>query len=223
MSKIKLKIELSLSFYNGVHIGGGKGSGFIDSLVLKDYKGNPYIPGSSLKGRIRYNYALLINSFSGIGTLCGFTGASNKNVLSCNCDVCKLFGGRGNNPGMLYFQDLKLKDSNTNKNALYSVRTGIQIDRFSNVVKDKALFTLETSGISENNPFVGFIEGYIDEKDYKQQIILLYTAIKMIESLGGNQSRGFGWISNNSTVKIFVDDKLIDDSTLEKWGECIEI
>lgn len=49
---IKCKIEAQ----TGLHIGEGNNSleiGGIDNAVVKDAKGRPYIPGSSLKGKMR--------------------------------------------------------------------------------------------------------------------------------------------------------------------------
>ena len=60
----KLVLEGELHCETGLHIGAGKGSleiGGADNPVVKDAFGRPYIPGSSLRGRIR---ALLEQSSS---------------------------------------------------------------------------------------------------------------------------------------------------------------
>src|ERR1043165_3949597 len=52
----KLILEGNISCQTGLHIGAGKGSleiGGADNPVVKDAFGLPYIPGSSLRGRIR--------------------------------------------------------------------------------------------------------------------------------------------------------------------------
>jgi len=52
----KLIIEGELHCETGLHIGAGKGSleiGGADNPVIKDSFGRPYVPGSSLRGRIR--------------------------------------------------------------------------------------------------------------------------------------------------------------------------
>ncbi len=52
----KLVLEGELACETGLHIGAGKGSleiGGADNPVIKDAFGMPYIPGSSLRGRIR--------------------------------------------------------------------------------------------------------------------------------------------------------------------------
>jgi len=60
----KLILEGELHCETGLHIGAGKGSleiGGSDNPVVKDAHGHPYIPGSSLRGRIRS----LLEQFSG--------------------------------------------------------------------------------------------------------------------------------------------------------------
>ena len=60
----KLILEGQLHCETGLHIGAGKGSleiGGADNPVVKDASGRPYIPGSSLRGKIRS----LLEQFSG--------------------------------------------------------------------------------------------------------------------------------------------------------------
>jgi len=52
----KLILDGEITCQTGLHIGGGKGSldiGGADNPVVKDAYGMPYIPGSSLRGRLR--------------------------------------------------------------------------------------------------------------------------------------------------------------------------
>jgi len=52
----KLILEGELLCESGLHVGAGKGSleiGGADNPVVKDAQGRPYVPGSSLRGRIR--------------------------------------------------------------------------------------------------------------------------------------------------------------------------
>src|SRR5882724_11031721 len=52
----KLIVEADLACESGLHIGAGKGSmeiGGADNPVVKDAFGRPYVPGSSLRGKLR--------------------------------------------------------------------------------------------------------------------------------------------------------------------------
>ena len=196
-----------MNFYNGMFIGGGKGTGLIDSFVLKDYNNKPYIPGSTVKGKVKHNYTMLVNSF----------------LEERDFHISQIFGQGGNSQGTLYFEDLKLQDNCISDKYLYDTRTGILVNRYNNQVKDQALFQYEVSGISEEQKFAGGIEGYIDKESYKKQIILLYTAIRMVETIGGNQSRGLGWLGEDCQVKIYLDNRYIDEDALRNWGDEVEV
>src|SRR6201988_2215846 len=52
----KLILSADLNWGSGLHIGAGKGSleiGGADNPVVKDAFGRPYVPGSSLRGKLR--------------------------------------------------------------------------------------------------------------------------------------------------------------------------
>ena len=52
----KLILEGEMQCLTGLHVGAGKGSleiGGSDNAVVKDAFGRPYVPGSSLRGKIR--------------------------------------------------------------------------------------------------------------------------------------------------------------------------
>lgn len=54
--KGKLIIQGRITACTGLHIGGGPAGldiGGVDNAVIKDHEGKPYIPGSSLKGKMR--------------------------------------------------------------------------------------------------------------------------------------------------------------------------
>lgn len=103
---LKYKIKLK----TGLHIGGSKDSieiGGIDNPVIKlkvfKFQDNllsdvPYIPGSSLKGKIRN----LLELSEGIPFKRFQEGETSPEKIGepCNCgkcDICKLFGIGGNN------------------------------------------------------------------------------------------------------------------------------
>lgn len=65
--KVKLFISGKIKLLTGLHIGGSSSIvdiGGIDSNVIKTSEGAPYIPGSSLKGKMRFLYAMKAGSYS---------------------------------------------------------------------------------------------------------------------------------------------------------------
>jgi CRISPR-associated protein Csm3 len=95
----KLILEGELHCETGLHIGAGKGSleiGGSDNPVVKDALGHPYIPGSSLRGKIRS----LLEQFSGAAAPSELVYLSRRNGQEVRIhqsdrpddDICLLFG-----------------------------------------------------------------------------------------------------------------------------------
>src|ERR1700690_277804 len=103
MGKLILSGELHCE--TGVHIGAGKGSleiGGADNPVVKDAFGRPYVPGSSLRGKIRS----LLEQFSGMATPSELVYLSRRKGQEVRIhqsdrpddEICLLFG---RNPGRM--------------------------------------------------------------------------------------------------------------------------
>jgi len=95
----KLLIEGDLICETGLHIGAGKGTleiGGADNPVVKDAFGRPYVPGSSLRGRIRS----LLETALGLATpkqLVYLSRRKGQEVRihssdSASDEICLLFG-----------------------------------------------------------------------------------------------------------------------------------
>lgn len=90
----KIKITAVLKVLTGLHIGDNSGYapiGALDNPVIRDsYSGDPFIPGSSLKGKMR---SLLVKASLPEGQYI---------MPKCENDpekICRLFGTPGNNQG----------------------------------------------------------------------------------------------------------------------------
>jgi CRISPR-associated protein Csm3 len=101
----KLVLEGELHCDTGLHIGAGKGSleiGGADNPVVKDAFGRPYIPGSSLRGRIR----ALLEQSSGMAVPAELVYLSRRRGQEVRIhqsdrpddEICLLFG---RNPGRM--------------------------------------------------------------------------------------------------------------------------
>jgi CRISPR-associated protein Csm3 len=95
----KLILEGELHCETGLHIGAGKGSleiGGSDNPVVKDAAGRPYIPGSSLRGKVRS----LLEQFSGAAVPSEMVYISRRKGQEVRIhqsdkpddDICLLFG-----------------------------------------------------------------------------------------------------------------------------------
>ena len=101
----KLVIEGELHCETGLHVGAGKGSleiGGADNPVVKDAFGRPYVPGSSLRGKLRS----LLEHSSGLTTANELVYLSRRKGQEVRIhqsnrpddDICLLFG---RNPGRM--------------------------------------------------------------------------------------------------------------------------
>ena len=215
MNKVKVNINICIDFYNEFFIGGGKGNSDIDLYVLKDVNGAPYIPGSALKGKLRYMVTLVNNIFAQNKYNC-----TRNEGEKCECLVCDIFGNKDNKKGKLNFGNLSL--SNGVYGDTIHVRNGIAVNRYLGIVCDKSLFKFE-SVQNKNNYFIGEINGYLSEGKYKKQLLLLFLGFSLIETLGGFQSRGLGWLGKTKEIKIYVDNKEISKADLNDWRNELEM
>ena len=202
-----------LECITGCRIGGTE-SGFeiagIDNpIITNPLDGLPYIPGSSLKGKIRSLLELKHDRISedhrGVGNPC-----------ECgNCFICNLFGcGKAKNtksPTRLIFRDSFLIEESINSigevlKDYTEVKTEVRIDRKTMTSADPrenfrvpagAKFNLELSLRIFDN----------DQQNLKDWMAKLAEGFELLEQdyLGGNGSRGYG------KVRITSNDKPISD------------
>ena len=217
MKPIKLKVTIPL--LTPLHVGGEPGSDTNTSYILRGPDGVAYYPGTAFKGKVRH-YARQLSDAP-----CAFPDP-------CKCDVCRLFGGEGNAPGSLFFSNFYAVEEQTgcrleHKKPPIDLRAGNAIDRFRRVAADEKLFTTESAAISA---LEGYITGNVSDvkdpandntdlpKDEEsaddntgllKDVRFLKESIKLIRQIGGNTSRGFGWVK-------------VDIDVLEEQGDAYQ-
>ncbi|MEM3162020.1 MAG: CRISPR-associated RAMP protein Csx7 [Candidatus Bathyarchaeia archaeon] len=184
-----------------LHIGSGKSEmemGEVDLPVLTAPDGQPYIPGSSLKGRVRTE-AERIARQKGIEVckppevrnMCG----SKKTNTAELCICCRIFGTAGN---LSVASKVKFRDAYPiGKVETLLERTGIAIDRETGTVAKGALYTIQAVPAG-----TCFKLEIVAENLSGEELKLLKAALKSVEdsALGGSSTRGFG------KVKIKIDN-----------------
>jgi len=211
-----------LVLQNEMHIGSGKGDGRTDALVVKDFNGIPYIPGSSLRGVLRTTIERIIASLGKnpcqLTSKKCVTNSSNlqkefmellKNkehskiaeFLNDNskiCPVCQLFGST------VVASKIRITDLSLNgASPTTAVRHGVAINRDTETAQDKAKFDFET--VPKGSRFSFEIIG---ENLTKNDLALLAIGInEMVEGnfwIGGNTARGLGKCKlENLKIKYF--------------------
>lgn len=203
MSKVEIKIELKIKFYNMFFFGGGSGAGNMHSYLLRDMEGFPYISGAALKGCIS-DYVSALGDFYPQLTRSGKA----------------LFGTGGLRAGRLYFSNGELEDKDTYRHmqGLYTLfKTGIAMNNYTHSKKEGGLYTVEAGGQTGTMVFASTISGFLDSDDYKELLALLISAIRMIFALGGKRSSGFGWLASPVDCAVYIDHVKLPSEEINQW------
>lgn len=176
-----------------LHIGSGKPEldiGEVDMPILRAPNGEPYIPGSSLKGRTRSEAERLARSKGwdvctppNVRDMCG---SKTKNPLDF-CIACRIFGTAG---GVSVSSKVKFRDAYPLEGVEEMLeRTGTAIDRGSGTVARGALYSIEAVPAGTR-----FGLEIVAENLKEDELKMLKAALKSVEdsALGGASSRGFG-------------------------------
>ena len=205
----KIKINTSITLITGLHIGGNSENveiGGIDNPVIKlASKGDvPYIPGSSLKGKIR----CLLEQTAGapkvgldpkVNNLFGITESKANNTT--------------NQPSKIIVRDAMLSDES--KKMLLdcdNLDMPYTENKFENVidrVKGIAQHPRQTERVPAGAKFnAEFVINVWDDDDEQELIALFEKGIRLLENdyLGGSGSRGYGQIKFGEMKKMELSD-----------------
>lgn len=193
MEKIKKTIEIEI--LTGIHIGAGNDTvqiGGVDSSVIKDPVSSlPYIPGSSLKGKIR----CLLETEDGYNekddTINSYFGPTSEYLKAKKDD--KNFEQK---PTRLLFRDLQLSDEDKARfnsgEITTEFKTEIVIDRSKGTAKDGGLRSIER--VPPTVKFKGEVLIRYFDNELNNITTVLEKGIKLLNNdyLGGSGSRGYG-------------------------------
>ncbi len=200
----KILISGHIEVLTGIMIGGGNnamGIGGPDKLVVRNPLTNhPYLPGSSLKGKMR---SLLEISRGEIGENKA-EKATVKNTPSDNLNhlSVQLFGNaRGGDkideqrPSRVIVRDGRLKNHDelekANTDLPYTeAKTEVVIDRITSGATPRTFERVPAGAVFEMNIVLNVFQ---DDKDYLPQ---LFSCLQLVQDdyLGGSGSRGYGQV-----------------------------
>lgn len=205
----KIKINTSITLITGLHIGGNSENveiGGIDNPVIKlASKGDvPYIPGSSLKGKMR----------------CLLEQAAGAPKVGLDEKVNNLFGiteSKANNtstqPSKIIVRDAMLsEDSKKMLLDCDNLDMPYTENKFENVidrVKGIAQHPRQTERVPAGAEFnTEFIINVWDDDDEQELLALFEKCIRLLENdyLGGSGSRGYGQIKFGEMKKTELSD-----------------
>ncbi|NUM34601.1 MAG: hypothetical protein HUU50_08660 [Candidatus Brocadiae bacterium] len=167
-----VNIQYKLKIGSPLHIGSGLGGG-IKKMILKQSDGSFVIPGSTVKGRVRYyarEFARITKLFSENDVDQAFGQAGNEDKNARFCAFC---------------------DLSSPKKPVFPVRNGIQICRRTGTTKPHALFNTEVACYEQGEILQGKIFCSFSEEKEKY-IALLVAALRLFSHLGGSKTTGMG-------------------------------
>lgn len=205
----KIKIQTSITLVTGLHIGGSSDNveiGGIDNPVIKlATRGNePYIPGSSLKGKMR----------------CLLEQTAGAPKVGMDQEVNNLFGitesrtlNTDNKPSKLIVRDAILsKESKEALLAYDNLDMPYTENKWENVI-DRTKGVAEHPRQSERVPAgavfnAEFVLNIWDDDKEDDLLALFEKGIRLLENdyLGGSGSRGYGQIKFGEFVKTELSD-----------------
>lgn len=190
-------VEGSIEVVTGLHIGSGNDTveiGGMDNPVIKNpANSEPYIPGSSLKGKMRSLMEWKLNKVDPAGK-----------VHVCNildCEICRIFGSTKDNnergPTRLIVRDANLSDESRNKfknegRALLETKYENTINRILGKAANPRPMERVVPGTKFDFQILYKVLDDADEDNFK--VVIQALAALENDYLGGCGSRGSGQI-----------------------------
>ena len=241
MTDIKLYgrifISAKIKTITGLHIGGsGTGleiGGINNEIIRNPLNNQPYIPGSSLKGKMRSQMERLENSpqNTDIGQAVIHTCKSSEEYATC--PVCNVFGIPGGNPdeedfsfpGRLIVRDVALTDKSVEELQdlrdlpFAEIKTEVTIDRVTSAAVPRSLERVPAGAVFGPAEMV---YGIYKDEDF-DRLKNVFEAMQLLEDdyLGGSGSRGSGKVKfKDIKISLRSGDNY---STLEKHEKFDEV
>jgi len=196
-------LKANLVCKTGLRVGGTEASmsiGGAENPVIKDSRGLPYIPGSSLKGKLRSLLEYKYKKVNERGEPCG--------CGKPDCPVCLMFGPHWNanhdlGPSRIIVRDAYLSEKsqkdwdNARKEGVEftETKTETMINRRTGKAADRSLRTQER--VPAGTEFVLNISLRIFDDDnaeaMKKEVEGALASLQQ-DTLGGSGTRGYGWV-----------------------------
>lgn len=205
MLKKIIKIELNVKLLTGLYIGGsdtGFDIGGADSNVIKNPLNNePYIPGSSLKGKLKY--LLKVTK--------GRIDLDQNDYVFDDANIAIIFGDKNkienkeNQQSRGIFRDLTLINKDFLEEKLGKEQyTEVKAENSIDALSSKAVSPRFIERVPAGAEFGGEIDlNVFDEDDEKAMVKALEESLKLLEYnyLGGSGTRGYGRVKVDYKVE----------------------
>jgi CRISPR-associated protein Csm3 len=214
----RLFIEANIETLTGLHIGGSGADleiGGLDKEVVRNPLTNrPYIPGSSLRGKMRSQTEKVLGmpQNNRIAQVTIHTCKTESEYrANGGCPVCHVFGVPAeigfSGPTRLVVRDVQLSDKsaeeldNANTDLLYAeLKTEVAIDRVTSAATPRTIERVPAGAVFGPAELVF---GIYEKADFSR-LKLVFDALQLVEDdyLGGSGSRGSGKVAFKD-IKIY--------------------
>lgn len=230
-----MKLEIELEVLSALCVGSTadvQGVG-IDKATTRDVDGKLIIPGSTLKGRLRWECERIARALDWdvcqspqADNMCPYYWHHRSVQEERFCDICQIFGSSARHSA-LWFGTAKLKDDERLRNTpvLQSrkfvnerrpfdaqIRPGVSISRARRAAFSERLFFTETSAPNAHLRFEAVIEGDLASDRHRA---LMLAGARSLSLVGGGRSRGLGWVC---VIKSRLDE---EELTEPRWKELL--
>lgn len=204
MTRMYVRIEpLVIEMQGPLAVNTGFRRGLIHRTVERDAEGFAYIPGSSLKGRVRVACEQVARQ-AGLQVCRAPHPNGMCSAHGRTCLVCRVFGTPGRGSG-LHWRDGRLSaeyravlgGDDVTREAQFCVRTQVQLSRNVGTAAADRLFTSEFA--IEGLRFESAIFGCVDvtpiagdDSTGGYELLLLLAGLRLVHTFGGAGSRGAG-------------------------------
>jgi CRISPR-associated protein Csm3 len=224
----RVRLEAGLRVLTGLHIGAGKDAieiGGIDNPIIKHpHTGEPFVPGSSLKGRARYLLEWAFGLISQDGHPWGFNENDSQQTFDLGDPVQRIFGTPAKRetwqggPTRLICRDALLnaswREEVLNRGLSYTEdKTEVVIDRIAGKAHE-GVGPRHTERVPAGALFdAEFVFRMYDIDDRgardRQCLAWFIQGLELLEldALGGSGSRGYGRVKFENLSLIGLDGK----------------
>ncbi len=218
----KIFISGTIVVKTGLSVGGGSIGleiGGTDKVVVRNPISNePYIPGSSLKGKMRSLLEKLDGKFT---TKTDNDGKISTMPCSCGiCMICKIFGVSAEAEGMparLIVRDSELvnveeleKSKNTDM-PFTEVKTEVVIDRITSAATPRQFERIPSGAKFSLNLICNIYEG--DEEINLLNKVFEGLSLVQDDYLGGSGTRGYGQVKFQVESLTFKDQQCYENNS----------
>lgn len=212
--RMPMRLTLQVTVETPINIGGYGAPTFVDRPFRRDSEGWPFIPASSLKGRLRHECERLARALG--QQVCN--GPDPRKMCRDEdgrkvCPICRIWGSPWV-AGSVYPTDLMLKrPAELGETAPPSaVPYNVSLSRRRRVAEDARLFTTELFLPGIPLTFSGVWEAQLSLRE----LVLVEAGLGAITALGRGKTGGLGWCAIRVQTATWSDGEWMPVSAAER-------